>query len=122
MRFPIDNALSPLVAQVLREGGHDAVYVRDGGLQAASDAVIFDLARQEERIVVSADADFGFLLAQQGWRSPSVILFRGASPRRPPARGRFLLAELEFITADLAKGAIVVFQTTGIRVRALPLA
>ena len=40
MRFLVDNPVSPLVAEALRRGGHDAVHVLDYGLQAASDAII----------------------------------------------------------------------------------
>ncbi len=32
MRFLIDNALSPRIAEGLNEAGHDAIHVRDIGL------------------------------------------------------------------------------------------
>jgi predicted nuclease of predicted toxin-antitoxin system len=43
VKFLIDNALSPVIAERLQAAGHDAKHVRDYELQAASDDEIFDL-------------------------------------------------------------------------------
>ena len=81
MRSLIDNALSPIMADGLRQSGHDAIHVRDLGLAAADDAMIFERAERDQRVIVSADTDFGTLLALRNSQRPSVILFRGATPR-----------------------------------------
>ena len=121
MRFLIDNALSPLVAEQLTSAGHDAVHVRDYGLQAAEDAVIFDRAAAEERVLVSADTDFGTLLAGGRAPSPSVVLFRRGTQRRPDEQVALLLGNLETLTAELQAGSIAVIEPDRIRIRRLPL-
>jgi predicted nuclease of predicted toxin-antitoxin system len=121
VRFLIDNALSPVVATGLVALGHDAVHVRTYGIHHESDHVVFARARSEGRIVVSADTDFGTILAQEGSKGPSVILFRRASTRAPEAQIRLLADHLPRIEEHLTRGAIVVIEDARIRVRSLPI-
>lgn len=102
MKFLVDNALSPLVAEGLRKVGHDAVHVRDYDIHAAEDGVVFERAAREER-------------------SPSVILFRRGTERRPERQVALLLANLSTIAASLGQGAVVVFEQARIRIRPLPI-
>lgn len=121
MKFLIDNALSPALAALLQQAGHDAIHVRSIGLQHAEDDVIFDRAAVERRIVVSADADFGTLLAHSSSRQPSVIQFRGEGSRKPDALARTLLANLPQLVDSLQNGCIVTFEPARVRVRLLPI-
>ncbi len=121
MRFLVDNALSPMLAEGLRQAGHDAVHVHDLGMQAARDEAILALATSQQGIVVSADTDFGDLLAL-GWaESPSVILFRHPSRRNPEDQLRLLLANVPRVSDALDQGSIVVIEEARIRIRALPI-
>jgi predicted nuclease of predicted toxin-antitoxin system len=121
MRFLIDNALSPAVASALSAAGHDAVHVRDRGLQTAPDTEVIALAAAEDRIVVSADTDFGTLLSLRGAAKPSFILFRGEVERRPEHQVAALLGLLPELERSLASGAIVVISGTRVRIRNLPV-
>lgn len=121
MKFLVDNALSPTVAQSLCEYGHDAIHVRDISMGSAEDAAIFDRASQEGRIILSADTDFATLLAVRGEAQPSVILFRRGVDRRPFQQVKLLLANLDAIQGPLETGCVAVFDEARIRLRTLPI-
>ena len=65
LRFLIDNALRPQLADLLRAEGYNAVHVRGYRMHAAKDEEIVERAIEEDRIVVSADSDFSAILAVQ---------------------------------------------------------
>jgi predicted nuclease of predicted toxin-antitoxin system len=121
LRFLIDNALSPVVARLLRLAGHDAVHLRERNLHAATDAVVFELAAAEGRALVSADTDFAQILAHRGASRPSLILFRSSRARRPEAQADLLLTRLAEIAERIEAGSIVVFDEARVRVRPLPI-
>jgi len=87
----------------------------------APDEEIFDLAAAENRIVVSADTDFGTILALRQTPRPSVILFRRDAPREPSRQLDVLAANLPELALALEAGSIAVIEGRRIRVRSLPI-
>jgi predicted nuclease of predicted toxin-antitoxin system len=120
MSFLIDNALSPIIAKGLIDSGYDAIHVREIGMASAADSVIINYALKNKRIVVSADTDFGTLLALNDSLKPSFILFK-RSDKRPVILLELLLNSLEALREDLEKGAVAVLEDSRIRLRKLPI-
>jgi predicted nuclease of predicted toxin-antitoxin system len=92
VRFLIDNNLSPALAEILRAAGHDVSHLREIGLQTATDEVVLARARAEQRVLVSADTDFGALLARSRAEFPSVLLMRRLVGRRAAEQAATILA------------------------------
>ena len=120
LRFLVDNALPPRLADLLLAAGHDACHVRAYGMQAATDEAILARAFEEDRIVISADSDFGVILAVQGATRPSFILFREPDLRAASDYIHLLLPALPLLEPELAAGCVAVFRNGRLRVRRLP--
>ena len=105
---------------LLRAQEHDAVHLRDQGLQRMSDAAIVEMARDDQRIIVTHDLDFGRIVALSHQRIPSVITLR-LSDMRSGNVSRYLQEVLARYSEPLERGALVSVTDQRIRVRQLPV-
>lgn len=120
MKFLADMGISPLSVAFLREHGHDAVHLSEENLYRLPDHQIVSKARQEGRILLTHDLDFGEILALTGAEHPSVITFRLRS-MRPEIVNRYLEEALNRFGSELEHGAIVSIVEPHIRCRVLPI-
>lgn len=120
MKLLLDQGLPRTTVLHLRAAGIDAIHVGERSLSSASDANILELARQEQRIVVTLDTDFHALLALSGASRPSVIRVRIEGLRAAPLAS-LLVDVLNLCHDDLKYGAMVSITDNGARVRRLPL-
>jgi predicted nuclease of predicted toxin-antitoxin system len=104
VRLLIDENLPPRLASLLTGAGHEALHVRDLDAAGASDPQIVELALAEQRVIISADTDFGALLAQArtgstiGHPRPQVV------DHRPTELARLLVAHIARLRAQLDAG------------------
>jgi predicted nuclease of predicted toxin-antitoxin system len=88
-------------------------------LLGTTDPEVMRVAVNEQRYVITADTDFGELLALGRHPGTSVLLLRRA-PHRPQAQAQLLLGCLAEVEADLDLGAVIVVTPGWVRVRRFP--
>ena len=120
MRFLLDECISARLAPLLIEAGHDVVHVLDLQLEGHPDVEVLSSARDDARILISSDTDFGELLVTSGATLPSLVLFRQGN-RGPEHQAAVLLANVEAVSDDLEAGSIVVLTDDRIRIRKLAI-
>lgn len=120
MKFIADMGISQTTVIWLNEQGFDAIHVRDSKMHRASDTEIVRKAKEEKRIVLTCDLDFGDIVSASGEKCPSVIILRleNETPSNVNSRLKQVLKES---SEDLKKGAIISVEETRYRVRPLPL-
>lgn len=120
MRILVDMSVDIRVADWLRSQGHDAVHLRDEGLHRMPNGEIFAKALAEDRVVVTADLDFGEIAAALKDTAGKVVLLRLQNSRAANVIRR-LDSVLPRVELDLAAGAVVIVEESRHRVRPLPV-
>ncbi len=121
MRLLIDENLSPRVARLLREAGHDAAHVVEVGLGNTDDPVILGAAADDARVIVTADTDFGALLAAGGTSLPSVVMLRSSDHLTPDEQAQLIVTVMTRVGDELEGGAIASVTPERIRLHSLPI-
>jgi predicted nuclease of predicted toxin-antitoxin system len=113
--------LSPVWVAELAANGHEAVHWRDVGATDAPDEEIFRWAARNDRIVLTADCDFGAIAVALGSSAASVVQLRTDSTN--PARvGPFAMRGIARAGAALRAGAVLTIEPGRTRLRHLPSA
>lgn len=122
MRFLVDANLSPRVATLLSSEGFESVHVGDVDLLTATDQAILNYSAANGLVIISADSDFGELLAaSRGAVRPSVVLLRSADRFAPDQQAAILAANLATVADELKTGALVSIARGRVRIRSLPI-
>lgn len=120
MKFLVDMSISPKTVEFLKKRGYEAVRASDLDMAKSKDEEILGYAIEKDMILITADLDFGNILAYTKSKKPSTIIFRLKNPS-PAFVNQILLSTLPKIMEPLKKGVIVVVEDRRIRMRELPL-
>lgn len=120
MKFLADMGISPRTVTFLNSLGHDAIHLREQGLERLSDPDILHKALEEGRILLTHDLDFGDLVAASGDCLPSMVIFRLRN-MRPDHVHEVLLRILKRYSDELNQGVILSVAEGQVRLRFLPI-
>lgn len=120
MKFLLNMNLPRQLGKRLTEAGHPSRHVADLGMACADDLEIVEEARRSEETILTHDLDYGHLLAFEGARHPSVVIFRLRNTH-PSHLFTQLMTAMTDVEGPLTKGAIVVFEEGRLRIRPLPI-
>jgi predicted nuclease of predicted toxin-antitoxin system len=113
MRLLLDTCLSGKAATALRHSGQDVVWVGDWPADPG-DAAILACARDEERILVTLDKDFGDLAIVRGQPHCGIVRLVDCSVKRQAVMCEFVLARHG---ESLVAGGIVTAEPGRLRIR-----
>ncbi|MGC8785808.1 MAG: DUF5615 family PIN-like protein [Anaerolineae bacterium] len=118
MKFLLDQDVYAVTARFLSDLGHDVLTVAAIGLSRASDLELLQSAREQQRVLVTRDRDFGNLVFVQGLGT-GVIYLR-ILPSTQEAVHRELAKVLEEHPEPDLRRAFVVVEPGRHRFRRLP--
>jgi predicted nuclease of predicted toxin-antitoxin system len=121
MKFLFDQSADFRLIPHLRQLGHDVQAVSRNYPPGLPDEDVLKIAREEQRILVVADRDFGELIFHQGLSHAGVIFFR-----LPGAKLQTKIDQLNTVLAqhsnDLKRGEFLVVTPGQIRIAGRPRA
>ena len=106
MRFLIDMNLSPVWAGFLVSDGHEARHWSAVGLVDSPDEVILDWAAANNWTIMTADLDFGAIVARQRLMAPCVVQIRMENTD-PAVVADWVLSSIRSAEASLKAGSIL---------------
>lgn len=120
MRFKLDENLPQALAEMLRSAGHDATTVREEGIGGTDDPHVLDIARSEDRIVVTFDLDFADIRQYPAGTHAGLVVFRLRDQRWAALEGPARQVVGSGVLARLCRGLAIVDEAR-IRIRPGPL-
>lgn len=120
LRFIADVHISPLTVIALQQRGYDILRSTDLLPATATDSDILELARVENRVIVTQDLDFSMLVALGKYDQPSLITLR-LSSAKPDVVTQRLLEVLPQSEQELREGSALTIEDYSVRVRKLPI-
>lgn len=107
MKLLTDENIALTVLKILRQQGRDVKDVKEESLQGSTDRVLIEIAKRDDRVIVTHDKDFGNLFHQPAIEHQGVVILRLKS-HQPLHVAKVLENFLSSTIASKVRGSIMV--------------
>lgn len=113
MRLLFDSCVGRTAAERLRDAGPDVVRIQELGSDPG-DARVLEIGWEQNRVLVTADKDFGELAVVFLARNKGIVRLAGIPATR---HADMLLELLDTYATPLAQGALITVEPQRVRIR-----
>jgi predicted nuclease of predicted toxin-antitoxin system len=117
MRLLANENIPGPVVRALRQLGHDVLWIKESG-PGTEDSVALALAQSEQRVVVTADTDFGELAFKSGLSAVCGVVLIRIDWSDPDHDNQLVVSAIT--SRDAWTGVFAVVERDRIRIRPLP--
>ncbi len=116
VKFLVDENVDFPVVLYLRNKGYDVLAISEG-YRSIEDSLILKMAFEEQRIVITNDKDFGYLVFRENIKSEGIILFRLGDQS---SKAKIKVLDLLLMEhSEKLRGSFIVITENKIRTRKL---
>ncbi|MFW5866231.1 MAG: DUF5615 family PIN-like protein [Armatimonadota bacterium] len=118
MNWYVDESVERRIVDALRSAGHDVVAASEAAPGTRDEDVLLE-ASSQDRLLITNDTDFGWLVFARGLEARGILLLRlsAADSRAKATRLMQVLPDIR----DRVAGHFVVIEDDAIRIRPLEL-
>ncbi|MFN2308136.1 MAG: DUF5615 family PIN-like protein, partial [Gammaproteobacteria bacterium] len=120
IRLLLDQGLPRSTCAALPQSDWDVLHVGDIGMSRATDRAILEFAANDDRVIVTLDADFHTYLALSGATGPSVVRIR-IEGLQGAALAELLTKAWPKFEHAIDGGAMITITRNTLRIRTLPV-
>ena len=117
MKFLIDSCISKFAVEVLRENNYDVVWIPEEK-NDPGDSVILNRAYRENRMLITADKDFGDLVFV--FKQPHPVIIRLVNIRAK-MQGEKILYIINKYKHELVKKPLITVESYRVRIKLMAI-
>jgi len=116
-KFLVDEDMPRSTARILRDGGYEALDVRDCGLRGKSDNEVFAFAQQSGAVLITGDMGFANIMHFPVGSHEGIVVAHYPNEMSPAEINKQIIASLSNLIESDVKGNLIVLDPGRMRIR-----